>query len=86
MTEHERALMEGEQIGASDRFFSARAHLDNEYSRHMFEQGFIRAWKIAKAPQVGAGSTATLHQNIRSAQIAAGEDAVIANLRSMGLA
>lgn len=32
-----------------------------------------------------ADDSATLHQRIRSAQIAAGEDAVTANLRSMGL-
>lgn len=32
-----------------------------------------------------AADSATLHQRIRSAQIAAGEDAVTANLRSMGL-
>ena len=37
------------------------------------------------SPEVGAGDTVTLHQRIRSAQIAAGEDAVTANLRSMGL-
>ena len=36
--------------------------------------------------KVGAHDTATLRQQIRSAQIAAGEDAVTANLRSMGLA
>lgn len=37
-------------------------------------------------PKVGAGGTANLCQQIRSAQIEAGENAVIANLRRMGLA
>lgn len=36
-------------------------------------------------PKVGTGRTANLCQQIRSAQIAAGEDAVTANLRAMGL-
>jgi hypothetical protein len=37
-------------------------------------------------PKVGAGETANLCQQIRSAQIEAGENAVVANLRRMGLA
>ena len=37
-------------------------------------------------PKVGAGGTANLCQQVRGAQIEAGENAVIASLRRMGLA
>lgn len=44
--EHDRAIFEAEQIGASNAYFEARPHLDSRHNRHMFEDGFHRAWTI----------------------------------------
>jgi hypothetical protein len=46
MSELDRAIMESQQIGASDEYFSARKRLDCPEHRQMFEHGFIRAWKV----------------------------------------
>lgn len=42
--DHEYALREGHQIGASDAYFKANPANDNEENRRLFERGYYRGW------------------------------------------
>lgn len=51
--EHARAIREGNEIAASDKYFSARPQIVSADRRKVFQAGFERGWDAARAAQEG---------------------------------
>lgn len=52
--EQARAIREGNEIAASDKYFSARPQIVSADRRKVFQAGFERGWDAARAAQEGA--------------------------------
>lgn len=46
MNERDYAVMEGKKNAASDRYFLARPDFDTPTNRKIFEDGFVRAYRL----------------------------------------
>lgn len=51
--EQARAIREGNEIAASDKYFSARPQIVSADRRKVFQAGFERGWDAARAAQEG---------------------------------
>lgn len=48
--EHDRAMLEGQEVAASDLYFAARHEmLDTKDRRNVFKAGFERGWRVKEA-------------------------------------